>query len=154
MVTTTPTAGYSHTQHAPLCFILYGSALLCLVIALQHVSYPAIYIAGAVCLLIAVLATAFHYLRVTDRGDRLAISFGPLPLFGTTVQYDQIDRVEVGRTLFLDGWGIHYSVRGGWVWNIWGRDCVVVHRRDGSVLRIGSDDTQTLAQFLQAQIRP
>jgi hypothetical protein len=36
-----------------------------------------------------------------------------------------IGSVEIGRTLHLDGWGIHMSVRGGWVWNLWGRDCVV-----------------------------
>jgi hypothetical protein len=33
-------------------------------------------------------------------------------------------RVEIGRTLTLDGWGMHDSIRGGWVWNHLGRDCV------------------------------
>lgn len=45
--------------------------------------------------------------------------------------YSNIPKVETGRTLLLDGWGIHMSVRGGWVWNLWGKDCVVVHMKKG-----------------------
>jgi len=58
----------------------------------------------------------------------------------------------VGRTLLLDGLGIHMSIRGGWVWNIWGRDCVVVHFRNGGTLRIGTDDAENLAGFLQSRV--
>jgi hypothetical protein len=50
----------------------------------------------------------------------LVIRFGPIPLFRRTVRYADIQKVEVGRTLILDGWGIHFSIRGGWVWNLWG----------------------------------
>ena len=77
--------------------------------------------------------------------------FGPLPLFRRTVRYADIEKVEVGRTLLLDGWGIHYSVRGGWVWNLWGRDCVVVHLRK-SILRIGTDDAPNLARFIEGKV--
>ena len=48
--------------------------------------------------------------------------------------------------MILDGWGIHMSIRGGWVWNLWGRDCVVVHLKKG-VLRIGTDDAANLPDF-------
>lgn len=146
-VTTAP--GYSHTQQAPLCLILYGSALLCFALAWMVGSAPGSFIAVAVGLLIALLAPAFHHLTVEDQGDRLAIRFGPLPLFRRSLWYADIEKVEVGRTLILDGWGIHYSVRGGWVWNLWGRDCVVVRLKNGGVLRIGTDDAANLARFLE-----
>ncbi len=110
--------GYSHTQKAPLCLILYGSALLCFVLASTVGDTPGIFIAGGVGLLIALLAPAFHHLTVEDRGELLAIRFGPIPLFRRTVRYADIVKVEVGRTLLLDGWGIHYSIRADWVWNI------------------------------------
>jgi multisubunit Na+/H+ antiporter MnhB subunit len=148
----TAAPGYSHTQKAPLCLILYGSALLCCALAWTVGSAPGGFIAAAVGLVIALLATAFHHLTVEDQGDRLAIRFGPLPLFRRTVWYADIDSVEVGRTLILDGWGIHYSVRGGWVWNLWGRDCVVVRLKNGGVLRIGTDDAPNLARFLEGKI--
>lgn len=143
--------GYSHTQKAPLCLILYGSAVACFALGWMVGDTPGIYVAVAVGLLIALLAPAFHHLTVVDEGESLAIRFGPVPLFRRTVQYADIEKVEVGRTLILDGWGIHYGVRGGWVWNLWGRDCVVVHLKKG-VLRIGTDDTENLARFLEGKI--
>lgn len=149
--TTTP--GYSHTQNAPLCLILYGSALACIALGWIVGDTPGSYIAVAVGLLIALTGPAFHHLTVVDQGDRLAIRFGPIPLFRRTVRYTVIEKVEVGRTLVLDGWGIHYSIRGGWVWNLWGRDCVVVHLKKGSVLRIGTDDAGNLARFVEGKVR-
>ena len=111
-------------------------------------------IAGGVGLLIALLAPCFHNLTVADQGDVLSIRFGPMPLFARTVNYADIEQVEVGRTTILDGWGIHYSIRGGWVWNLWGRDCVVVHFKKGGVLRIGTDDAEGLAGFLTTRTGP
>jgi len=143
---------YSHTQKAPLCLILYGLTLASFVVAWVIGSDPASFTALAVGLVTALVASAFHHLSVIDQGDVLAIRFGPVPLFCRTVRYADIEKVEVGRTLLLDGWGIHYSIRGGWVWNIWGRDCVVVHRKKGSVLRIGTDDAENLVRFLEGKI--
>ena len=148
---TTDSTGYSHTQKAPLCLILYGSALACIALAWIVGETPGIYIAGGVSLLIALLAPAFHHLTVQDQGEVLGIRFGPIPLFRRTIRYADIQKVEVGRTLILDGWGIHMSIRGGWVWNLWGRDCVVVYLKKG-VLRIGTDDAKTLAGFLEVKM--
>ena len=142
---------YSHTQRGPLCLILYGSAVVCLVLAWMGRDVTGFYIAGGVGLLLAFMAAAFHHLTVEHQGQELAVRFGPLPLFQRTVLYAEIRSVGVGRTLILDGWGIHYSIRGGWVWNLWGRDCVVLHLRHGT-LRIGTDDALNLARFLQGQI--
>jgi hypothetical protein len=151
MTTNSAIPEYSHTQKAPLCVILYVSALACLIPAFIIGETPGIYIGGGVGLLIALLAPAFHHLTVEDKGDVLAIQFGPVPLFGRTVRYADIEKVEVGRTLILDGWGIHKSIRGGLVWNLWGRDCVVVHLKKGP-LRIGTDDAENLAVFLRKRI--
>jgi hypothetical protein len=150
---TTEAPGYSHTQKAPLSLFVYGAAIALFVgawIARSEFPVPLI-LAGsgaAMCL----LALAFHHLTVVDRGELLAIRFGPLPLFRRTVRYADIASVEVGRTLILEGWGIHYSIRGGWVWNLWGRRCVVVLLKNGGVLRVGTDDADNLAHFLEAQI--
>ena len=50
------------------------------------------------------------------------------------------------------GGGVHYSVRGGWVWNLWGRDCVVLRQQNGGVLRIGTDDAPNFARFLEGKL--
>lgn len=148
----TDAPGYAHTQQAPLYVVLYGSAMLCFVLGWVVGDAPGMFVAFSVGLVVALLTPAFHNLTVADHGDRLTIRFGPVPLFGRTLRYADIARVEVGRTLFLDGWGIHYSLRGGWVWNLWGRDCVEVHFKNGGVLRIGTDDAENLARFLEVKV--
>lgn len=82
-----------------------------------------------------------------DQGKVLAIRVGSIPRFHRTVQYADMNHVEVGRTSILDDWGIHMSMRGGLLWNGWGRDCVVLQLKKG-VLRIGTDDAENLAAFL------
>lgn len=142
--------GYSHTQKSPLCLLVYGTGLALLVGAwAARDESPIALILGITGVVTFFLGSAFHHLAVKDQGDRLTIRFGPVPLFRRTVQYGDIEKVEIGRTLILDGWGIHYSVRGGWVWNLWGRACVIVHFKNGGVLRIGTDDAENLAGFLE-----
>jgi len=144
---------YSHTQKAPLYLILYGTALWCFVAVRLVRSLPALALVLAVVgVLMAVLGLAFQRLTVEDQSDRLAVRFGPLPLFRRNVRYDDMERAEIGRTTVLDGWGIHLSLRGGWVWNLWGRDCVVIYLKNGGVLRVGTDDADNLARFLEGRI--
>jgi hypothetical protein len=152
MTTEATTPGYSHKQTAPLCLILYVGGITAVSLAVLLGGYLGIVIAGSVSLVLLLLAPCFHYLAVEDRGDVLAVRFGPVPLFRRAVRYADIGSVEVGRTLLLDGWGIHLSVRGGWVWNLWGRACVVVHFKDGGTLRVGTDDADNLVSFLRGKI--
>jgi hypothetical protein len=152
MTTGMTTPGYLQKQTAPLCLILYGVGITAITLAVLLGDYLGIVIAGSVSLVLVLLAPCFHYLAVEDRGDVLAVRFGPVPLFRRTVRYADIGSVEVGRTLLLDGWGIHLSIRGGWVWNLWGRECVVIHFKDGGTLRIGTDDAENLARFLEGKV--
>lgn len=148
-----PLVTYWHRQTAPLCLLLYMLALVFFAVGYSVRYQPIVSVvlplAGIVNL---VLAAAFHHLTVADEGEALAIRFGPLPLFRTAIGYDNIRRVEIGRTTLLDGLGIHLSLHGGWVWNLWGRDCVVLHLRNGGIFRIGSDDCENLAGFIKTRI--
>lgn len=153
MTTDTNTLGYSHTQKAPLCLLIYALAAVFLALGWFVQDAPPIpWLFPPIGVLMLVIAASFHHLTVEDQGDVLSVRFGPIPLFRKPVQYSDIVSVEVGRTLLLDGLGIHMSIRGGWVWNLWGRDCVVVHFRNGGVFRIGTDDTENLAAFLERKI--
>ncbi|WP_417734057.1 hypothetical protein [Rosistilla oblonga] len=142
---------YRHTQHAPLCWGLY---LLCIPIALATWltrGMPVLqWLFPVVGLAMLWLAASFHHLTVEDEGDRISIRFGPLPTFRRSVRYDEIVDARLDRTTVMDGWGIHFSPRGGWVWNLWGRQCVLIQMRRGT-LRVGSDDAERLAEFLQSR---
>ncbi len=152
MKTDTNTSSYSHTQKAPLCLLIYALAAVFLALGWFIQDAPPIrWLFPPIGLLMFVLAASIHHLSVVDQGDEMAVFFGPIPLFRKTVPYCEIKSVETGRTLLLDGWGIHMSIRGGWVWNLWGRDCVVIHLQNG-VLRIGTDDAENLARFLEGKI--
>jgi hypothetical protein len=144
---------YEHIQSAPLCILVYAMAILFLVLGLTVRDAPPVqWLFPPIGLMMLTIAASFHHLSVKDEGEQLAIRFGPLPLFRKSISYDNISKVEAGRTMWLDGFGIHKSIRGGWVWNLWGRDCVVVHFQDQSTLRIGTDDQVNLLTFLNAKL--
>ena len=143
---------YRHTQWAPWYLVLDAIGVALLVAAwLSHEPLFARWLMVGLGTLFLLLGASFQHLTVEDQGDHLDIRFGPLPLFRRRVRYEDMRDVEVGRTTLLEGWGVHLSLRGGWVWNIWGRDCVVIHLERGT-LRVGTDDTRNLAEFLGRRI--
>ncbi len=71
------------------------------------------------------------------------------PDFPVVEGKDDIIGVEIGRTTIMDGWGIHWSPRSGWVWSLSAGKCVVIRRRRG-VIRVGTDDADRLAEFLKS----
>lgn len=144
---------YQHTQRGPWWLLIYAIAASALIAAIIEKDN----LANATPLLIAAFAlgfagACFHRLTAEGEADRLKIKFGPVPLFQRSVRYEDIQNVEVSRTTFFDGWGIHYSIRGGWVWNIWGRDCVLIELPRGRKLWLGTDDADELHQFLKGKI--
>ena len=142
---------YHHAQKGPWFVLLYVLTAAFLA-ASWHLPVFALRITFFVTgLLMLLLGVSFHYLAIDDEGNQLGIRFGPFPLFRKWIFYDDILGVEAGRTTFLDGWGIHWSPWGGWVWNIWGRDCVVLRLKRGT-LKVGTDDPQGLADFLKDRI--
>ena len=153
MTTNTATLNYCHTQRAPLCLILYAAAIGSFALVFLIGDPVGMSISGSAGLVVAMLAASFHHLSVEDLGDELEIRFGPIQLFRRTLKYRDVASAEVGRTTLLDGWGIHMSPRGGWIWNIWGRECVVVHFKSGATFRIGTDDPQNLAEFLLSRVQ-
>ena len=144
--------GYDHTQSASLYLLLlafaigiFGASIFVAEIVVQTVCLSS----GALMLL---FAFSFRNLTVSDEGTELLICFGPLPLFKRRLKYSELEKVEQARSTVMDGWGIHMSPSGGWVWNLWGYDCVDVWYRQGRKLRIGTDDPVALTQFLKSKV--
>ena len=143
---------YKHIQRSPICILLYALAPVFILLGwFLRAEQPFPWLFPPIGVLMLILAASFHHLTVEDEGDRLSISFGPLPLFRRSIRYNDVIGVERGRTTLLDGLGIHLSLRGGWVWNIWGLDCVVL-RLQHSTLRVGTDDAEALLAFLQSRL--
>ena len=135
---------YDHTQSGPLYLLLLACSIPILVSAVmmgEIVLQTILYCSGALMLLFAL---SFHHLTVSDEGTELLIAFGPLPLFRRRLQYRELEKVEPAKSTILDGIGIHISPSGGWVWNIWGYECVDVWYRQGRKVSIGTDDPEGL----------
>lgn len=148
------TSSYDHTQRAPLFFLILLPGVLALAftfISVDAVVRITLAIAAALSLL---LAASFAHLRVRDGGDHLRIAFGPLTLFRKSFAYADMLAAEAARSDFLDGWGIHWIVGRGWIYNLWGYDCVAIQMRNGRRVRIGTDDPQGLARFLVQRLAP
>jgi len=142
---------YHHTQKGPWGLMCYAFAAAFLTASwAMPVPVPRMtsFAAGILMLL---LAGSLGQLTVADEGDHLDIRFGPFPLFRKRIVYADIVEVEKGRTNFLDGWGIHWNPWHGWVWSIWGYDCVVIRLKRGTI-RVGTDDPDGLAEFLKERV--
>ncbi len=143
---------YRHTQKGPwglLCYALAAAFLTASYFLPVPVLGITFVVSGAFLL---VLGGSAGHLTVEDQGDQLAIHFGPFPLFRKRIRYENIVEVEKGRTTFLDGWGMHWNPWGGWVWNVWGYDCVILRLKRGK-FRVGTDDVDGLAGFLRNQLQ-
>ncbi|KAF7600484.1 MAG: hypothetical protein CGU29_02215 [Candidatus Dactylopiibacterium carminicum] len=105
-------------------------------------------VAGALTL----LAWQFAWLWTEVDQTRLRVIFGP-GLIRKQVLLVDIVKAEVTTSRFMEGWGIHYTRR-GWLYNVSGRDCVLITQRDGKSFLVGSNDAMGLWEALQQHIEP
>lgn len=148
---------YRHTQYAP--FLWFALPIGCFLIALPYwiessndLKIP--------CWTVAVLQGIgfwwFLSLTTQDEGKNLVFWFGRIPLRVKRIPYNQIVDFAADRSGLWDGWGVHYNLVKGWIYNIWGRDCVrltLKGRREGrtKTIRIGTDDVPGLLALLHAR---
>lgn len=98
----------------------------------------------------AVLALMWSRLTIRIDDDRLRWSYGPgWPRF--SLRLADIAAVEVTRTTFWQGWGIHRTRR-GWLYNIAGWDAVLIQRTDGKQVLLGSDEPRRLKAAVERVI--
>ncbi len=143
---------YEHVQRSPMSFLLYLLAAFMFVFAWQLRDDAAPGITVAIFgLVLFVLALSFQTLTVSDHGESLDVRYGPLNLFGTRIAYREMTSVEPGTTSLVDGWGIHFIPFRGWTLNLWGFECVKISR-GSQVIRVGTDDSENLVNFLRERI--
>jgi hypothetical protein len=144
---------YEHTQHGWMHYLLLGVAAGILAAGLVCPPNPVTDIVLPVSAAVLVFcAFCFRTLTVRDAEDHLTVVFGPLPFFRKEIPYQIVTGVATDRTDWLDGWGVHYIPRRGWVWNLSGFTCVRLELGEGKALRIGTDDAENLAAFLKTKL--
>jgi len=141
---------YEHTQ---VGWVLRASfalgALLLLVVTvapgMQQVSAPAALLLGGA---VALLAIGWFWSSLTVRvaDGVLRLQFG-LGVPRKSVPVADIATVEVTRTRFWEGWGVHRTRR-GWLYNVAGFDAVLVRLKDGKSFLVGTDEPRRLKAAL------
>jgi hypothetical protein len=141
---------YSHTQRGYLHVLPGVICLLLVIFTLTGASPAPVLLLGSV--VMGLLCLSFAQLTVRGEAESLLVAFGPLSTFQRRVPYADIERVEAERSDILDGFGIHWLPRRGWIWNLWGMDCVKLHLAGDRSLRVGTEDPQGLVAFLEARL--
>jgi hypothetical protein len=112
---------------------------------------PSVALNASVSILCLVILACFSvFTRLTIRADADAVTwyFGwGFP--GSAIPTNQIERAEVTKTNLFEGWGIHWTIWHGWVWNASGFQAVEIFKTDGGKLTLGTDDPQGLFQAIE-----
>lgn len=147
---------YSHRQHNPFIPVVMLLILLPVMAALFVIprgTDPGPYVAPLM-IVIVVAALVGLFSRLTTRVDQSGVSW----FFGYGFprghrDLGQIARAERTQTNLLEGWGLHWTIWHGWVWNAYGFQAVEIYGVDGSRVTIGTDDPQGFLDAINA-VRP
>jgi hypothetical protein len=138
--------GYQHTQRGTLILaVTLGMAMIFAVLAMMLLK--PLWIALLVLLTIAWLFRSLT-VEITDRELRWRFGLG---LICKSVPINEIISAKPARTGL--SWGIHWSPRTGWLYNVSGFDAVAVTLRNGKHFTLGTDEPQVLAARLAEVIQ-
>lgn len=147
-----PTNRYAHTQRSLPLLLLLGVAGAGTLAALAFPAARTIpfgarlaIVASAAAMVVSGLL--FTSLTIVVDGERLTWHFGA-GVARRSVPRAEIVSVEPARTTWLEGWGIHFTGR-GWLYNVGGRDAVLVTLRGGKRFLLGTDEAGALAAALR-----
>jgi hypothetical protein len=142
---------YEHRQGGGFMRLTIGLPVVVLIViaSLQPQAWPALLLAGPFLLLIL---ACFDGLTIRIAGDALTWRFGHLGFPRGRVRLDEIAAASLTRTTFWEGWGIRWTRR-GWLYNVSGCDAVLIQRRDGRSLLLGTDEPRRLKAAIDAALK-
>lgn len=146
---------YRHTQVGWIQVLLLGGLLIGLVcftssVPKRHLVEVELLLVW-VGLMLMVCMLVFGSMTVTVNETALTVQFG-LSLFRKTIRLMDIESCCVVRNRWWWGWGIR-RIPGGWLYNVSGLDAVELVMKDGHIVRVGTDEPDALAKFLQMKLR-
>jgi hypothetical protein len=136
---------YDHTQFSVLFTTIFGVTLLLVLFLMLVTGFKLIsvllFIFFTACLI------TFTTLTVQVEAHQVKLYFG-IGLPRKALPLQAIQNLRVVRNSPLLGWGIHWFPA-GWIYNVGGFEAVEIELKDGSRLRIGSDEPDELAKAIE-----
>jgi hypothetical protein len=143
---------YKHTQTGWLSWITCGALLVFLVAVSAHVPETRARVIP-LCLgapLLLLVMVFYGSLTVTVNDYTVAVQFG-LGIIRKKISLAEVTACEPVRNQWWWGWGVRL-IPGGWLYNVSGLDAVELRTKSGRTFRIGTDQPQRLAEFIQAKL--
>ena len=139
---------YEHQQHSTWMYWIAIAVLALFVLTARIEPSAGIGLAfGSVC--IALAMAVFSRLTTCVDSNGVSWSFGWGWPAGA-IPLAEIQSVEGTETNLAEGWGIHWTIWHGWLWNVGGFQAVEMTKRDGSRVTLGTDDPQGLYDAIVA----
>jgi hypothetical protein len=120
----------------------------------EHRQFSPLILAAALAplALASMLGVPFTFLQTRVDEGGISFAFG-LGFPSGRIRFDEIAAVQITKTRFFEGFGIHWNVKHGWLWNAAGSDAVMIRKRDGRAVTLGTDDAQGLYDAIQRNWR-
>ena len=145
---------YQHTQRGPWSFVLLAVVASNLTLAVRlwgNEPAWASWLFLSVALLMTFMTFCFQSLTTTVSETSLRVHFGPIPLLEKKVLLEEIVSVRPEKSSLLDGWGVHWTPGKGWIYNMWGFDCLAINLGTRH-FRVGTNDPDQLCEVLERAI--
>jgi hypothetical protein len=94
-------------------------------------------------LVLVLVATTFSSLSTQVDANRVSWAFA-LGFPRGAIPVADIADVQITKTNFWEGFGIHWTFWHGWLWNVWGYRAVMIRKRNGGTVTLGTNDPQGL----------
>jgi len=147
---------YHHTQRNTAAFLLFNLTALLPIGLFLSGALPPGDVGARVTVLVAaafmmVSSFALSSLTIAVRDGQLSWWFGP-GIVKKTVPLSTIVSAEPTTTSIFNGWGIHLTGR-GWLYNVAGRQAVLITQQGGKRFLLGTDEPDSLAQTIMTGAR-
>jgi hypothetical protein len=140
---------YEHRQSSPLALVAVAPSAAAFARYARRSAWRPAHLAAVVAT--AALTLPFTTLRTRVDEGGIAWAFG-LGFPGGSIPFADIQAVQITKTRFWEGFGIHWTMRHGWLWNVAGSDAVMIHKRNGKIVTLGTDDAQGLYDAIRSRL--
>ena len=138
---------YKHTQIGWLMLVLLGIGILLTgYFGILYSNWIALSVFGV----LVICMILFPRLTVTGNDNLIEVRFGP-GLIRKKFRFEEIESAKPVKNRWWYGWGIK-KIPKGWLFNVSGLDAVELLMKNGRIYRIGTDEPQTLNEFIQGKL--